>query len=673
MSVTVEASNVRKELEKAREQRTQITRGAPLPIDTAHVVGACPKCGHLGATILGFPDPPYAGPQGKPRYRSAKELLAFVEEIFRNPPPLPGQGDPADPPKNPQQAPNWKGYCVCGADVMPPQPDPNTGEMLESPDATPRLVCGVRFLKAMPGSGAEMVVEALAAGDGGVGWEKGVSIGWKLLRAPVDGNETEVANALEDDAIEKNFGRPLTLAHAWSRVLAKAATGEELIEKVDAGYWIWAGPKENKVLDDEIKKLIGEDAEKGSFPLMAIPQLAPMPQGPFFAQWAYEHGEAIQKGDLRAGVIIDRAAVRKLVETQLGRANLQWREVENGALILAQAGELTWPMETAIVSLGAAHLGWYFSETAAAAVGECMARLTELQRWVASVRQERPEMTFTVNGMQIAGKRADGTMGRPINLQDLPFRAPPGSPDFRRELRFACDDLPKNADPTRRCPCGERAWLAARIFPSKVVEDFKTATGGKSPKIIEHWDSAALVATISCDRHVRVPAGEEIEGAGLKDAAFDKRLKEDLQYNVFAVDVSLHEDKSKRRALLAYGPLVASVVINDHFIAKLHQMCVLPDKTLPLRGKEVSAVVTTPNVLCLHEAGFDDDMLEQVLDMGAAMDGIPADVPMPFDLSWDVTLTADPKGNFVNLRPPPPGQGGPQPQQQPPQQGGPRR
>ena len=196
MSVTVEASNVRKELEKAREQRTQITRGAPLPIDTAHVVGACPKCGHLGATILGFPDPPYAGPQGKPRYRNAKELLAFVEEIFRNPPPLPGQGDPADPPKNPQQAPNWKGYCVCGADVMPPQPDPNTGEMLESPDATPRLVCGVRFLKAMPGSGAEMVVEALAAGDGGVGWEKGVSIGWKLLRAPVDGNETACACAM---------------------------------------------------------------------------------------------------------------------------------------------------------------------------------------------------------------------------------------------------------------------------------------------------------------------------------------------------------------------------------------------------------------------------------------------------------------------------------------------
>ena len=419
MPVTVEASNVRRALELARDQRTQITRGAPLPIDTAHVVGACPKCGHLGATILGFPDPPYAGPQGKPRYRNAKELQGFIDEIFRNPPPLPAQDDPSDPPKQQGQAPAWKGYCVCGADVMPPQPDPRTGEMMESPGATPRQVCGVRFLKAMPGAGAELVIEALAGGDGGIAWEKGVAISWKILRAPVDGLESEVADAMDDGAIEKNFGRPLTLAAAWQRVLAKAAAGEEVVEKADAGYWIWAGPKDNQNLDDEIKKIIGDDQEKGSFPLVAIPQLAPMPAGPFFAQWAHEHGEAIQKGDLRAGVILDRATVRKLLETQLLRASLGWKEVENGALVLAGAGELTWPMETAIVSLGAAHLGWYLGETTAAAVGEAMARLGELRRWVDGARAERPDMTFQVNGMQMVGKRADGTMGRPINLQDL--------------------------------------------------------------------------------------------------------------------------------------------------------------------------------------------------------------------------------------------------------------
>lgn len=658
MPVTVEASNVRRALELARDQRTQITRGAPLPIDTAHVVGACPKCGHLGATILGFPDPPYAGPQGKPRYRNAKELQAFVEEIFRNPPPLPAQDDPSEPSKN-NQPPAWKGYCKCGADVMPPQPDPRTGEMMENPGATPRQVCGVRFLKAMPGSGAELVVEALAGGDGGIAYEKGVALSWKLFRAPVDGMESEVADSMDDGAIDKAFGRPLTLATAWMKVLAKATAGEEVLEKADNGYWLWAGPKDNKNLDDEIKKLIGDDAEKGSFPLVAIPQLAPMPAGPFFAQWAYEHAEAIQKGELRAGVIIDRAVVRKMLETQLGRVSLGWREVENGALVLAGAGELTWPMETAIVSLGAAHLGWYLGETTAAAVGESMARLGELRRWVDAARAERPEMTFQVNGMQMVGKRADGSVGRPINLQDLPFRAQPGSPDFKRELRFACDDLAKNADPTKRCPCGEKAWVGARLFPDKVVEDFKKATGGKTPKIIEQWKNGALVATISCDRHVRVPGAEEIEGAGLKGDAFDKRMQEDLPNNIFAVDVSLHEDKNKKRALLAYGPLVASVVINDHLIAQLHQACRLPDNQLPLRGNEAAAVVTTPNVLCLYEQGFDDDMLDQVLDMGAAMDGIPADVEVPFDLSWDVTLTAKPVGKFVNLRQPPPGQGNP--------------
>lgn len=48
------------------------------------------------------------------------------------------------------------------------------------------------------------------------------------------------------------------------------------------------------------------------------------------------------------------------------------------------------------------------------------------------------------------------------------------------------------------------------------------------------------------------------------------------------------------------------------------------------------------------------------------MDGIPADVEVPFDLSWDVTLTAKPVGNFVEpLRQPPPGQG-PAPQGAPP-------
>ncbi|MBI5515073.1 MAG: hypothetical protein HY909_14955 [Deltaproteobacteria bacterium] len=655
MGSTIEFTKVRQGLDQARSQRTQITRGAPLPIDTVHVVGACPSCGTLGFTILGFPDPPYAGPQGQPRYRNAAELKRFLEEIVKNPPPLPSPEDPTTTvDKNPN--PQWKGVCKCGAKIAPPVPDPRTGKLLGDPEATPRQVCGLRFLKAMPGSGAELVVEVLSNG-GAVPFVKDEELSYQVLRAPLDGVESVVADSLDDAVVDKAFGRPLTLAERWRSLLSRAAHGEELLEPVENGYWLWAGPKENSTLDKTLEDRTTEDKEKGSFPLLELPHLAPMPQGPAWPQWAFEHAERLGKGELRAGVLLDRSAVRKLIETGLERAGLGWQTTPDGAVVFAVMGEVRWPVEVAIVSLGASHLGWFFSETVAAAVGEALARVTELKRFLEAARADRPDLTFTVDGMRALASRKDGSPGRPLDLMKIPFQAPPGSPDFKRELKFVCDDLPKGANPTRLCPCGERAFVAARIFPQRVVDEFGKATQGKSPRIIEQWKGAALVATISCDRHVRIPMAEEIEQTGLKGAAFDKRLAEDLPHSIFAVDVSLHEDKNKKRALLAFGPLVASVVINDHLVSALHAACKLPSNELPLRSDEVNALITTPNVLCLAEEGFDDDMLDQVLDMGAAMDGLPEGVDPPFDLSWDVKVTAQPVGRFVNLHPQPPGQG----------------
>lgn len=548
---------------------------------------------------------------------------------------------------------------------MPPQPDPRTGQMVAVREATPRRVCGVRFIKAMPGSGAELVLEALSADGGSVPYTDGSPIHVRLLRAPLDGVETELSKHLDDVTIQTHFGRPLTLAETWRGVLSRAAAGEAVVVEAEPGYHLWAAPKEHPELASKIEATPTEAAlelppevavgRKG-IPLTLLPQIAPMPQGPHFPFWAYEHAAKIANGELRAGVILDRATIAKLLTAQLERASLSWQEQQGGLLLLAMAGEYRWPIELAIVGLGAAHLGWFLTETSAAAVGEAMARISEIKHYVEAARAERPDITFQMNGLQLNPRRADGSMGRPINLMELPFRTPPGSPDFKRELKFVCDDLPKGANPTRMCPCGARAWVAARIFPEKVVEEFKRATGGKEPFIIEPWKGAMLLATISCDRHVRIPMAEEIKGAGLEGAAFDKRLAEDLPNNVFAVDVSLHEDKNKKRALLAYGPLVASVVINDHLIAALHAACRMPDNSLPLRGDAAQAIVTSPNVLVLHEVDFDDDQLDQVLDLGAAMDGIPANVDPPFDLSWDVSLKAAPIGKFMNLHPPPPGQ-----------------
>ncbi len=665
MVETVDTAGVRRALEQARGQRTQITRGAPLPIDTAHVVGACPTCGTLGVTILGFPDPPYAGPQGQPRYRNAKELGRFLEEIVRNPPALPSPEDPSVPSKNPQQPAQWQGVCKCGTKVIPPTPDPKTGKMVGDPEAIPRRVCGLRFIKAMPGSGAELVVEALS-GDGGTLWTTGVPIAFKIYRHPLDGVEISVSATLDDDSITTAFGRPLTLAETWREILAKAMADEEVLVDVEPGYWLWAGPAKDVSLNAKIKAIIDDNPACGSFDITTLGGAAPVPQGPSWPQWGYEAAPKLRDKTLRAGVILDRSVVAKLIEAQVERMSLAWREENQGQLVVVQSGEIRWPVEVAIVSLGAAHLGWTFGETTSAAVGEAMGRVNDIKRFVDAARKDRPDITFQIDGLRASTRRADGSYGRPLNLMDVPFRAPPGSPDFKRELRFVCDDLPKGANPTRLCPCGEKAWLSAKIFPTAVVEEFKKATNGKSPRVIEEWKGAVLIATISCDRHVRIPMHDEIEGAGLAGDAFNKRMAEDLPNSIFAVDVSLHEDKSGKRALLAYGPLVASVVINDHLVGGLHQACRLQDGALPLRSDEVSALVVTPNVLCLSEPGFDDDRLDQVLEIGAAMDNIPVGVDPPFDLSWDVSLKAAPVGRFQNLRPQPQGQQQQQQQQPPP-------
>lgn len=625
---------VRKHLEQARNQRNQIVRGAPLPIDTAHLVGSCVKCGRLGFTILGFPDPPYAGPQGQPRFRNARELERFLDDLVKRPPPMP----------SPEDTQNGQ-LCACGA------------------PADPRQIEGLRFMHAMPGTGAELVVEGIRGGGSLLVSVTGDSLGgdefrWKLYRAPVDGIETEIADRFDDAAIEKAFGRPLTLAHTWRRILDAARNGVESLEQVEPGYWIWAGPREDTGLEEKIRQVVQAENERKSYPLVSLGQHAPMPVGPAWPQWAHEHAQAIGKGELRAGVIVDLAVVRKLITAQLGRMNIGWHEEQNGALVIAEVGDARWPVEVSIVALGAGHLGWTLAETVAAAVGEAAARVQVLQQFLGAARKMRPEIQWKVEGMRLTPVRKDGTLGRPVNLMVTPFQLQPGTPDFEREIRFVADEIPEGADPTRHCPCGAQAFVAARLFPWAVVEEFMKATKGKMPYVIEQWPAdhpkAALLATISCDRHVRIPSAEEIQQAGLVGEAFEKRLSSDLPQSIFAVDVSLHEDKSKKRALLAYGPLVASVVVNDHLVSALHEAC-----GRPLRAQRVEAEVTTPNVLVMYEEGFDDDQLDRVLEMGASQDGIPPGAPTPFSLSWEVSLTAIPLGRFQNLYPPPDAQGAP--------------
>lgn len=636
---------VRRALDAARAQRSQIVRGAPLPIDTAHLVGACVSCGRIAATVLGFPDSPYAGQPGQPRFRTARELKRFLEELTQKPPQMPMQTD----------RDNGR-TCVCGA------------------PADPREVQGLRFIHAMPGSGAEIIVEGVRGGASLLVSASGDPLGgssgeftWKILRAPNDGAETDVADTFDDGAIKKAFGRGITLATLWLELLAAAREGKESLEKVEPGYWIYAGPKEDKGLRDKIDALTKDQPEVLARDLVKLGEKDPLPAGPHWGFWAYEYAEDLQKGELRAGVVIDQAVVRKTLIDRLTALNIGVREQNEGKILQAffvptpdWKGDVAgWPIEVLIVSLGAGHLGWTISETIGAAVGEAGSRAGALADFFAIAKQVRPEVEWKFEGMRAIPVRKNGTQGRPVDLLNAPFRFDPRNqqalPLLEREIRFSTDELAKGQDPTKHCPCGAKAFVAARLFPWSVVEGFNKATGGKNPLIIETYTNAtnqpraALLAVVSDDMHVQILSEDEFKAHHVNEETIGKRLAHDLNNSLFAVDVSLHEDKDKKRALLAYGPLVASVAINDHLIAALHEAC-----GKPLRGDAVSAQATTPNSLVLYEPGFDEDQLDKVLEMAQQADGIPADMATPFSLEWeDVTLSAQPVGKFANLTPAP--------------------
>jgi hypothetical protein len=644
-------SDVRRALDSARVQRSQIVRGAPLPIDTAHVVGSCVQCGRIAATVLGFPDSPYAGPVGQPRFRNARELKRFLEDLLSKPPQMPMQTDKDE-----------GRTCACGA------------------PADPREVQGIRFIHAMPGSGAELVVEVVRGQSSLLVSASGAPLGggrdftWKVLRAPVDGAETDVSDVLEDHPIEKAFGRGLTLATRWLSILAAAENGKESLEQVEPGYWIYAGPPTDGGLQARIDGVVKDFPECLARDLVKLGEGDPLPAGPAWSNWAFEYAEALSKGTLRAGVIIDQATVRRALADQLGRLNVGVREQQEGKILQAffvptpdWKGDVAgWPIEVLIVALGAGHLGWTMAETIGAAVGEAGGRAGALADFFAVAKTVRPEVEWRFEGMRAVPIRKDGKAGRPVDLLNAPFRFDPRNaqsrPMLEREIRFSTDELGKGQDPTRYCPCGAKAFLAARLFPWAMVESFNKATNGKNPFIIETYTGAnnqpraALLAVVSDDMHVQVLAEDELKAHGINESTVNKRLASDLGSSLFAVDVSIHEDKDKKRALLAYGPLVASVAINDHLIAALHEAC-----GKPLRGEAVSAQATTPNVLCLYETGFDEDQLDNVLEMAQQADGIPPDMATPFALEWDdVTLSAPPVGRFTNLTPPPEQQGAPQ-------------
>ena len=63
-------------------------------------------------------------------------------------------------------------------------------------------------------------------------------------------------------------------------VTEAARGGKETLEQVEPGYWLYAGPRENTALEQQIKDTIAGGTERGDYPLVSLGKHAPMPAGP---------------------------------------------------------------------------------------------------------------------------------------------------------------------------------------------------------------------------------------------------------------------------------------------------------------------------------------------------------------------------------------------------------
>jgi hypothetical protein len=617
MSTLVNVPAVRDRLASAREVHARVEAASAERADTIYFVGACAGCGTLATAVWSTSDS--ATREAGSPCRRASEVRRVLGSAFAEAPRVRVAGED----KNATQ-------CACGRDVFD------------------RRIVGVRWLRTLAGTGAECIVEGTAlsnAVDEIASVPTLEAFRWRLLRGVRDGGETDVGAAFDDDAFREAFGRDLTLTHTWSRLFERARAPGGAVIQIEDGLWIFAGPRGDDALTGAINGLLAERSSRAAYPIADLAKYVPLPPGPSWTEGLGDH--AGWSREFEAGVIIDHDVTRRGLRLALRRSASDVSPSDDGSVI-ARRGEVAWPIDPRRVALGGVHIGLTLSESLAMAAREAIVRLDTIERWLKSARAARPDVVFVVRGTLAHPVRRDRTVGRPLDLSTLPFVVPPATLDFDREMRFACDDVPPWADASRVCSCGATATIAARIVPwTMVVASVREGEGG-APRVLRKLPDesvrAAIAVAAGCDRHTWLPSESELARWGLDDDALGRRIAEDLRRAQYFVDVSLCESASGHRALAVRGPFAASAVLDEHWIASLHEAT-----ESRLRGRFAIAVVVTPSAFLLAEESFDAGVLDELATNAGLREGVPEPIARSPLLRARVTLDALPSGRFVAL------------------------
>lgn len=493
----------------------------------------------------------------------------------------------------------------------------------ECPEGAAGRLVALAYVRACFGRGEECVYEGFA---GEAEWS------WRWRVWALDG----AARACEPEALPA-----LSARRGWLDALDEGARGAAALRSVEEGLWVFAGPREDS-LEARVKERVAGCAQGVLLPLKLLSWRPVVAPAEAWTSWAPAHADAIQRGELRAGAVIDVAVLRSLVRLAACRAGVSADEGDELAVTLRR-GEFARAIDLERLALSLALRGEGLALGAARAVAATLDLIADAATLAAEVRAMRPEVRFIAQGWSLVPERPDGTRGPPVALPDRVDRSARGRERLERAVRFGCDVLPPWSDPSRVCPCGAPACFVARLLPPGVVG---RAEGSPSaPMVLARWPEdaprAALVAGVGCELHTWFPGAESLVAQGLGHAEVSARVRDESPLVTFAFTARAVTE-GEARALVARGHHLASALVDDAFLAAFHRAC-----GSPLRGVEVGALAVSTDTLILHERGWRDEELDRLCTSFALETGAVSQGPDALLVSRDARVDGLPRGRMI--------------------------
>jgi hypothetical protein len=449
-----------------------------------------------------------------------------------------------------------------------------------------------RFFHAMPGSGAELVIEVHYQDES----VRAVRYG----RSP-PGGAVSFLEEVSEEILHGVFGVPLTVWGTWRKVIAEA---QGALAPVEEGLALAAFP-----LSAEAFRA---DFERG-------PPERPRPAGL----------RALREGHRRPGVAVaalrarprgasrhragdDAPARRARRAHRPARRRAGPRRPPGGRHGLGRGGNARWPVELPTVAEEGLRRGFTLSTMAAAAVTHCLDRIETLQGFFGAIERLRPGVVLTVEGMFLTASR-EGVVGRPIDLRVAPFGPIPDPETLERDLRFYLQEAPSWSDPWRVCPCGAARTVSLHRWSREEL----TAPGVRADELLfvddpSPGEGTVLVFGASCDRHIE-------HGLRLLQASHPKSLGSlraqaelDLERQRYAIRVARYADEGAKGAALVEAANLLDVTAHPRLLAGLVAAAL---------GSEATATVSTLSreLAVVAEEGVDAALAARVAEAGVVL------------------------------------------------------